>query len=79
MNQDYDSLFMKDKILQIFQRHDIENTGYIERYQVWKVMEEIYKDFETIKYPFCDDDVESLLRQTDSDGKIQIAKFVSLM
>jgi len=79
MNQNSKDSDMKNKILEIFQRHDNENTGYLEREQVRKVMEEIYEDFKLIQYNFCDDDVESLLRQTDSDGKIQIEKFVSLM
>lgn len=71
----------KRKIIEIFDRYDTQNTGYLDREQIWMVMDEIFEDHMIIGYVFCEADVESLLRQTDlySDGRISIDEFVKLM
>ena len=71
----------KKKIFEIFKAHDKQGNGYLEHEEVWNVMEEIYEKYLTIKYEFCDEDIQILIEKCDRscDGKIIIKDFVDLM
>ncbi len=71
----------KQRMLEIFQKHDTDRSGYLERTEVARALEDIFKDFMFIGYEFSNDDVETLINRVDkdNDGKIKIDEIIALM
>ncbi len=71
----------KQRMLEIFQKHDTDKSGFLEKTEVARALDEIFRDFMFIGFEFSNDDVETLINRVDkdNDGKIKIDEIIALM
>ncbi len=62
----------KQRMLEIFQKHDTKKSGFVETTEVARALDEIFRDFMFIGFQFSNDDVEKLINRVDKDNDEKI-------
>lgn len=71
----------KSKILEIFQKYDIDKNGVLDHDEVQEAIRDMNSHLELLGLDLSDKDIEQMIQRADKnqDGKIQIDEFVNLM
>lgn len=71
----------RKRMLEIFQKHDADSSGYLEKRELIQALKDITSDYMFIGYEFSNDNVKDLIRRADKDcdGKISIEELLSIM